>query len=117
MTQHKEFANVWETTSIIETPEIELAYWQIYECSDNGLTTRHFVGFNLTEAEGRVSSAIKIFDMSTMRGITASGRVYALIGDPSEDPDASYVWAHWQQINRITEYKNVTTDTSDWPHK
>jgi hypothetical protein len=117
MTRHNKNANIWETTPIIETPEIELAHWQIYECSDSGLTTRHFVGFNLTEVEGRVSSAILIFDMSNMRGITASGRVYALVGDPSKDPDADYVWQHWKQINSITEYKNVTSDTSDWPYK
>jgi hypothetical protein len=96
---------VWATTSITETPEIELGSWRVFE-TEKG--ERHFVGYNLTEHEGRVSSAIQAFDPDTMTGITSSGRVYQLIGNSGFDQDALYTWNRWKKINKVVTDIDVT---------
>ncbi len=54
--------SIWAATPIDETPELELDRWRVFESSAG---ERHFVGYNLTENEGRVSSAIQSFDPHT----------------------------------------------------
>ena len=96
---------IWRTTPIDQTPEISLSNWRIYEV-ENG--DRHFVGYNDTEHEGRVSSKIVSFDEATLRGVTRSGRVYQLVGDSGRDGDADYVWSAWRKINSIETFKDVS---------
>jgi len=96
---------IWKTTAITETPEIVLAQWRIYE---SDIKERHFVGYNLTEGEGRVSSAIQTFDENTMTGITRSGRVYKLQGAPGWNSDAEYTWNRWKHINSVESSEDVT---------
>ena len=96
---------VWSATDITTTPEVVLGNWKVYEvCSELWLgKTLHFVGYNLTEREGRVSSAIAEFDLATMCGRTSSGRVYKLLGSPGSESDSAYVFARWCNVNKITE--------------
>ena len=67
--------------------------------------SRHIVGYNLTEQEGRVSSAIQHFDPETSVCTTRKGRKYRLVKDYHCDPnnDAMYVWDFWQRLNKIVE--------------
>lgn len=104
--------SIWRATSIKQTPEIELASWRIYEVESELLSkkTRHFVGYNLTEREGRVSSAIVEFDPVAMIGRTSSGRIYKLVGDPGTSQDASYVWSQWCKINQISSIEEVNVE-------
>jgi hypothetical protein len=53
-------------------------------------------------AEGRVSKAIESLDLVARTGVTRSGRLYELIGEPGSDPDADYVWAMWARANGVT---------------
>lgn len=104
--------NIWRASSIEETPELELTNWQIIEV-DSDLwpgKTRHFVGYNITEREGRVSSEIQVFDKQNMCGRTRSGRVYKLVGPPGGDLDAIYVWDFWKKRNQITSEIRVTDE-------
>lgn len=99
---------VWATRPVSEVPSITLAYWAVFELSDGD---RHFAGCNITEGgTGRASSKIVTFDKETMRGVTASGRVYELRGEPGLEGDGSYVWSRWCAINRIEpgSYKDVS---------
>jgi hypothetical protein len=91
---------VWGTTPVSQTPELCLVRWTVFELPDGD---RHFVGYNITEHEGRVSSKIMQFDTETMRGVTSSGRVYELQGPPGMDSDALYVWGRWARINSVDE--------------
>jgi hypothetical protein len=100
--------NIWSATPVDEVPELRLRDWSVYECKGAG--TRHFVGYNMTECEGRVSSAIQQFDPATRRGVTESGRVYELVGQPGHDADADYVWQRWLTINHETDWNDVTED-------
>jgi hypothetical protein len=103
---------VWHATDITTTPETVLSNWKIYEvCSELWPTkTLHFVGYNVTEREGRVSSAIQEFDLHTMCGRTGSGRIYKLQGPRGSDSDSSYVFARWCNLNKITELSEFKID-------
>jgi hypothetical protein len=96
--------SIWIATSVDSVPEIALRDWCVFEvegeCWEG--VTRHFVGYNVTEHEGRVSSAIVEWDVVKRRGVTASGRVYQLIDDPGFNSDAQYVWSKWKTLNLIT---------------
>ena len=104
--------SIWKTTPVNQTPEIALENWRVFEVRSLywDETTRHFMGYNLTEREGRVSSAIETFDPVTRQGITKSGRVYQLIGDPGYNRDAEYTWSRWCEINHIEDQRDVTAE-------
>ena len=99
-------ASVWSATSLTEVPEIELTRWQVMQLPHGD---RHFVGWNVTEREGRVSSKIVEFDAATRRGRTCSGRVYQLRGPTGHDGDGAYTWGRWLKLNAATD----CTDVSD----
>jgi hypothetical protein len=104
--------NVWQASSVEETPSVVLTCWRIFEVTTpyHDLPTRHFVGYNETEGEGRASSAIQEFDKNTMQGITRSGRVYRLTGESGMDRDALYVWHRWSQVNHVETVKDITEE-------
>jgi hypothetical protein len=89
---------LWITAPVEEVPEIVLRHWSIRQLPDG---SRHFVGYNHRDREGRVSSTIVEFDVATMRGRTRSGRVYEIVGPPGRDGDAEYVWASWCRIFEV----------------
>lgn len=98
---------VHATAPVEEVPEIELARWAVLELPDGG---RHFVGWNVTEGEGRVSSQIVSYNKETKIGKTRSGRTYQLVGESGVDLDALYVWNAWRHINDVDEYKDVSEE-------
>jgi hypothetical protein len=92
---------------IVERPEINLRNWRVAR-TDAG--SHHFIGHDIEECEGRVSTAIARFDRTTRKGVTASGRVYEVHGDPGHNADAEYVWRMWMRANRLAETSDVTTE-------
>lgn len=102
--------SIWKTTSVDQVPNIKLASWRIYEVSSDSCPdkTRHFVGYNLTEQEGRTSSAIVEFDPVTKRGRTQSGRIYELVGEAGHSGDGIYTFTRWSEINKISQCEEVT---------
>lgn len=97
-TRKRTSMSIWKTTPIDQTPEIRLSSWSVFELPNGD---RHFVGYNETEHEGRVSSMIMTFDPGTMKGVTRSGRVYQLVGPPGYSTDGTYVWYRWCNINDV----------------
>ena len=98
--------SVWSASSLTEVPEIVLTDWQVMQLPSGA---RHFVGWNVTEGEGRVSSKIVEFDAATRRGRTFSGQVYQLRGPTGHDGDGAYTWGRWMQRNGAVD----CTDGSD----
>jgi len=96
---------VWRATPISETPEIVLSNWLVKELPNGD---RHFVGYNETEREGRVSSKIVEFDKDSMKGKTRSGRVYHLVGPSGHDPEGEFVWSGWRRHNKVTSEVDIT---------
>jgi len=106
---------IWKVKPIDQAPEIELEQWQILEVTSPYWVgaTRHFVGYNTADREGRVSSAIAQFDKTKMQGITHSGRVYKLLGQPTWNKDAEYVWCSWCSVNLVESQQNITKEFID----
>lgn len=99
-------ATVWETPPVSDQPSIALIRWSVKEAESG---ERYFVGFNVENREGRVSTAIRSFDPVTACGTTVSGRIYRLIGPPGYDPDGEWVWALWA-YSRKQRWRDVTTE-------
>lgn len=107
---------IWAATSVDEVPELQLVQWDVKELPDGD---RHFVGWNLTEMEGRVSSKIVTFDQRRMTGVTKSGRIYQLVRDPGVNIHAEYVWQAWCRINSVdlATVKSVARELYDNPER
>ena len=99
-----ESPNIWQPPSIDTEPTIELRQWSVMELNNGD---RHFVGLHY---EGRVSSKIMTYDKETSVGVTRSGRRYLLIGNPGKNADADYVWQYWKVINKVAEYRDVSSE-------
>ena len=95
----------WAATPVAEVAEIELTRWQVMQLSHGD---RHFVGWNVTEHEGRVSSKIVGFDAATCRGHTCSGRIYQLCRRAGHDGDAAYAWGRWVQVNAVLDCTDMS---------
>lgn len=96
---------LWSTAPVTAEPEISIIVWRVLEI-DAG--TRHFVGTNIREFSGRVSSAIVAFDHETLRGRTQSGRIYQLVGNPGRSDSSDYVWLCWCEMNEVRSFSDVT---------
>lgn len=109
------WGGVWSCAPVSERPEIVLTDWKVFEVKLPGRTerTRHFAGQNITDHEGRASSAIVTFDATTARGITQSGRVYQLQGSTGFTGDGEYTWHRWESINAVTGVVDVTAEIKE----
>jgi hypothetical protein len=96
---------IWKPESVEVAPEVSLRNWRIIETTEG---TRHFVGRNIHDDAGRVSSEIVEFDPVSRRGRTRSGRIYELVGQSGYDPDAAYVWQWWCTHNSVVGYTDVS---------
>ncbi len=96
---------IWSVSPVTQEPEVLLSDWQIVEIPAG---TRHFVGYNQGLREGRVSSTIVEFDPATRTGITESGRVDRLVGEPGEHQDALWTWTGWMRVNSVKSFQLVT---------
>jgi hypothetical protein len=104
--------SLYKPLSVDVIPELILVSWRVFEVSSDlwEETTRHFVGYNIIEHSGRVSSPIKKFDKESMTGTTRSGRTYQLKDSSGCSADGLYVWDRWCEHNEITNIKDVTDE-------
>jgi hypothetical protein len=100
--------NVWRPAPVTEAPSVVLQRWQVYRVDG----ADHLVGWNATDREGRVSSAIVNFDRRLRRITTGSGRTYSLDGPPGHDPDAEHVFGIWRLAWEVRRVTNVTSEYS-----
>lgn len=107
--QDLELSSIWKPETVEQQPVTSLMQWRVFKVNstieDRGFTL-HFVGN--TGREGRVSSDIKSYDPETCKGISASNRIYELLGPSGTNSDAMYVWSKWMQINGYPETVDVT---------
>ena len=78
-----------------DAPSCVLIDWEIWEVDEGEDRTFHFVGYNILENEGRVSSSIVSFDPESNTGVTRTGRRYELRGEAGWNKHAAYVWSMW----------------------
>lgn len=96
---------IWKAPSVANQLAIEFVCWQILETDEGHY---HFIGHDVGNRYGRVSTAIREFDRTALTGVTSSGRHYQLRGEPGMDRDAYYVWGLWATANGIASTKEVT---------
>ena len=104
---------VWNATSVEEIPVVCLSRWSVREVQPRA--TRHLVGHNLTEREGRVSSSITDYDAERRRVTTESGRAYELVGRPGMDSNAECLWRIWLRCvgsEEASSWRDVTNEYS-----
>lgn len=98
-------ANVWAQPSIEAVPTKMLDSWSIVKVVEAKISPDqfefHFVGRDVNECNGAVSSKIVEFDPQRMQGKTQSGRVYQLVDGPGRDADADYVLHSWCRMNQV----------------
>lgn len=91
--------------SVEKEPYIGLSRWMLLEDAQE---LRYFVGRCVETGQSRISSAIRYFDSTKLRGTTFSGRVYALVGEPGIDAEIRRVLDRWLSINHISHWKDVS---------
>ncbi len=84
---------------------VVLELWCIREI-DAG--TRHFVGYDIVDGKGRVSTPIMEFDPETGTGVTSSGSRYQLVGRAGQNRDAEYVWSLATKAWDVKSWIDVT---------
>lgn len=105
--EHLIETNLWQARPLSERPVIELVRWQVMEVPNGD---RHFVGWNVTDGEGRATAEIVRFDAATGRGWTFSGRVYQLRGRTGQDSDGAHTWRRWMQVTGNTRAVDVSAE-------
>jgi hypothetical protein len=98
---------VWSVPEVSIEPDMSISDWQILE-TERG--SRHFVGSDIRDYTGRVSTAIQSFDPTVLRGVTSSGRVYQLVGPHGCSENGRYIWTRWCEFNGIISFTDVTTE-------
>lgn len=100
-----EYPNIWAVGPVDVVPEKWLECWSVFKVTHAQNNPEafafHFVGWNVRDREGAVSSKIMQFDPQSMSGVTNSGRVYQLMGVPGSDPDADYVLRNWARMCQV----------------
>ncbi len=96
---------IWKPRPASELPRIPLSRWRIFETEDG---SRHFVGVDMFDSSGRVSSPIVAFDPVAMEGTTRTGRIYELFGTKGSSLNVEYVWIRWCELYEVTSYTDVT---------
>lgn len=102
--------SIWKVESVDNEPSLRLRYWRVYEVRGvyRDAPSRHLVGTQVGSESGRVSSAIKAFDVAARKGVSQSGRVYELLGRPGWSSEGDYVWSAYCRINSAQEVCDVT---------
>lgn len=98
---------VWRVDAVDKEPVVELTQWRVYRLPDGSV---HFVGWQNTALQGRVTSAIQAFDPVQRCGRTRSGRVHRLMGDSGFNADAAYTWSTWLRMYRLETCDDVTDE-------
>lgn len=99
---------IWRVASVEDQPIMRLDCWRVYEVTTKRERSRHFVGRCAHEYTGRVSSMVVGFDKGV--GVTKSGRVYRLLGEPGYSREAGYVWFRWKETCGATDEIDVTNE-------
>jgi len=97
---------------IIGTPadvpaHVTLERWRVRETAGG---ERYFVGYCVETQAGRVSTAIRSFDVVSREGTTSSGQRYLLSGWPCFDAEAERIWDRLAEQHAITDLRDVSME-------
>lgn len=86
---------------VFEEPEVELFSWHFVQ--ENGGYFR-LVGYKSDDQIGRITSPLVEVDMHARSVVTASGRLYRLLGEPDPAAAARIVHAHLNRWGLAIEH-------------
>lgn len=87
-------------------PITELRDWDMFELSAGRW---HFVGTTVY-SRARVSGVVLWFDVDSLSGATASGRVYHLAGEPGVSEVVEWLWQEWCKHYRLAGWRSVAEE-------
>ena len=88
-----------------------LRRWRVIEIhTQNGTTSRHVYGHDITNDTARASTGIKQFNRETMTLTTYSGSVYKLLGVPGHSRGGANVWKEWCDKYNVVSETDVTNE-------
>lgn len=95
-------------------PAVTLRRWQVVEVVTRDQTrTRHLLGHDVENDDGRVSSPIANFEAELMTATTSSGARYRLAGLPGHSRKVQSMWDDWCRENGVIAQYDVTNDYMD----
>ncbi len=95
-------------------PPVTLRRWQVIEVTtQGGARSRHLLGHDVANDEGRVSSAVVDFKLDSMIATTASGGRYRLAGLPGHSRRVQPLWEQWCRDGGVVTQRDVTNDYMD----
>ena len=101
------FTTIHPIEPVSVQPFSVMTIWRIFQVRGPlGSRSRHLVG--RASGERRVCSELAKLDLTSLTAVSRSGRFYRLEGPPGQDPDATYVWLMWTQLNRATHLRDMT---------
>lgn len=103
----------WSAEVVPELPDVYLSEWSAFVCgwtNAANLFSTHLVGYRAATGKSRTSSAVVRYDRQARRVMTASGKVYELVGFASPTSDASYIRIEWFSVNGGRYVRDATAD-------
>lgn len=103
----------WLGAPVLATPDVYLSEWSAFVCNwgDKPVApSTHLVGYRSATGKSRTSSAVLSFDPETRRAITASGKVYELVGAPNPQSDARFMRSQWFSVNGGAYLRDATDE-------
>jgi hypothetical protein len=94
-----------------DSQNISLRRWRVMEIrTQNGNYSRHVLGHDVTNSQGRASSPIVNFNLDTMTATTRSGKSYRLVGLPGNSRLGNSAWKKWCSENGVVAESDVTKE-------
>ena len=103
----------WVRAAVLEVPQIYLTEWSAFICGWSNEAkpfSTHLVGHRAATGKSRASSAVLIYDPLSRRAVTASGKVYELVGPANPRSDAIYMRSEWFSVNGGRYVRDATND-------
>ncbi|MGH8085306.1 MAG: hypothetical protein ACREPV_08510 [Lysobacter sp.] len=76
-------------------PFVDLFEWRVMRLEAGGSQYDVLVGYDIATGCGRASTPVQAFDATRAEATSRSGRLYRLVGAPSYNSDAEYVFRSW----------------------
>lgn len=88
-----------------------LRRWRVMEVvTQNGTSSRHVYGHDITNDTDRASTSIEEFNREAMTVTTHSGSIYKLLGVPGRSRGGAKVWKEWCDKHNVVSENDVTDE-------
>jgi hypothetical protein len=96
----------------LSEPAVGLTHWAVYEVPLHGIDRQwstHFVGFEQSSGLVQVTSQILQFIAEDAIGLSQTGKVFHLMGEPAVDTGPLGKWTQWKKLSGVKQERDITT--------